>query len=134
MYVLYDDQCLWYIGILHNNSFGHSFRPKSDPCKYPQNAERVRLMPVCVLSDVTTGHPESMAKICILNMHSTKCVISNSSMLLLLLALRTWGYTAKCIIILIQAIGVFFPLALHDIKLTLANMLYGILYPHPPRR
>ena len=41
------------------------------------------LDPVCVLSDdVTTGHPENTAKICILfekvQWHSIKCGISNS--------------------------------------------------------
>ena len=69
--------------------------------------ERVHLKPVCVLSDVTTGHLESAAKKCIfekIQWHSTKCGISN--FFFLYFALWIWRFRAACII-LIQAIGVF---------------------------
>jgi len=51
-------------------------------------------MPVCAISDFTTGHPESMAKVRAFKNVQWLCGHKAS-------------YIAACIIILLQAIGVF---------------------------
>ena len=62
MYVLY--VCL-YIGILHKIHFDAHFHPKIIIVTCYECKETARVMPLFVLSDVTTGHPERAARICI---------------------------------------------------------------------
>ena len=66
---------------------------------------------VCVLSDVTTGHPETAPKICKFGKVHWHCIICEISNLLIfcLVGMEIYEYINECNIIQIKTLGVVIP-------------------------